>query len=116
MVRPVLTIARASRRAMMWSIVGGVAICASGATALDRSATAAQPPAVAIGTEHVDRDELMRVVRTLASPDWQGRRTGSPGGRAARQFIRDAFQKMGLVPAAPGFLRSLELREDLRVH
>jgi hypothetical protein len=98
--------ARGCRQAMVWSV--GVAMCVSVATRLDRSAIAAQPPAVAIRAdriERVDRDELLRVVRTLASPDWQGRRTGSPGGLAARRFIRDAFQKMGLVPAAPGFLQ-----------
>src|SRR5215212_10080091 len=102
------TMPRARRRAMAWSALGGVVMCASMATRLGQSAIAAQQSAVAIraeGKEHVDRDELMRVVRTLASPDWQGRRTGSPGGLAARRFIRDAFQKLGLVPAVPDFLQ-----------
>src|SRR5512132_199137 len=102
------SLARTRRRPIVWSVIGGVVMCALTTTRLEHSAIAAQQSAPAIRSdrsERVDRDELMRVVRTLASPDWQGRRTGSPGGLATRRFIRDAFQTMGLVPAAPGFLQ-----------
>jgi hypothetical protein len=52
----------------------------------------------------VNEDELMRVVRELASPDYQGRRAGTDGGRRARAFIRDAFRAIGLAPiGAPGY-------------
>jgi len=95
----------ARRRAIVWSIVGGVVAGAALATGVDRFVVAAQQPATAVHDKRVDRDELMRVVRTLASPELQGRRTGSPGGLTARRFIREAFQKMGLVPAAPDFLQ-----------
>jgi hypothetical protein len=103
-----MALGRARLRAMVWSVAGGAVMCALVAQRLERPAIAAQQPAVAIPTDRragVDRDELMRVVRTLSSPDLQGRRTGSPGGLAARRFIRDAFQTMGLVPAVTGFLQ-----------
>jgi hypothetical protein len=46
----------------------------------------------------VDAVELMRVARTLSSPEMQGRRTGTEGGRRARQFIQSAFSTIGLEP------------------
>jgi len=53
----------------------------------------------------VDRDELMRIVRTLSQPLFEGRRTGTAGNARARRFIQDTFQQIGLVPAAPDFLQ-----------
>jgi len=53
----------------------------------------------------VDRDELMRVVRTLSQPSFEGRRTGTPGGALARQFIRDTFRQIGLAPPVRDFLQ-----------
>jgi len=53
----------------------------------------------------VDRGELMRTVRTLSQPSFEGRRTGSAGNVLARQFIRDAFREIGLAPGAPDFLQ-----------
>ena len=53
----------------------------------------------------VDRNELMRVVRTLSQPSFQGRRAGTEGNRLASQFVRDAFQQIGLTPAAPDFFQ-----------
>ena len=40
----------------------------------------------------------MRVVRELASPQYEGRRTGTEGGRRARAFLSDAFRQIGLAP------------------
>ena len=47
----------------------------------------------------------MRIVRTLSSPQFEGRRTGTRGGLAARQFIRDAFTAIGVAPAGPDYLQ-----------
>ena len=47
----------------------------------------------------------MRVVRTLSSARFEGRRTGTTGGLAARRFIRDAFAEMGVPPAAADYLQ-----------
>lgn len=53
----------------------------------------------------VDRDELMRVVRTLSSAPFEGRRTSTSGGLAARRFVRDAFAAIGVAPAVAGYLQ-----------
>ena len=46
----------------------------------------------------VGADALMDALRTLASPALEGRLAGSPGGREARRYIRDAFKQIGLEP------------------
>lgn len=58
------------------------------------SLTAAQSPA-----RHVDREQLMRDLTTLASPAFEGRRTGTPGALKARQWIVEQFRGAGLSPA-----------------
>jgi Zn-dependent M28 family amino/carboxypeptidase len=62
----------------------------------------------------VDRDELIRVVRTLSGPSFAGRRSGTPGNLLAREFVRDAFQGIGLAPAVPGFLQAFTFAPQLR--
>jgi acetylornithine deacetylase/succinyl-diaminopimelate desuccinylase-like protein len=75
---------------------------------LEQGAIASQAPAVATGEalRHcVDRALLMSDVRALASPAFEGRRTSSPGGLKARQWIVDRFKTLGLIPAGPsGYL------------
>lgn len=70
-----------------------------------RTAPGAQERLAAPSVARVDRTELMRVVRTLSQPSFQGRRVGTDGDRLARQFVRDAFQQIGLTPAVPDFLQ-----------
>jgi hypothetical protein len=68
-------------------------------TVLERRSIAAQGQArAAAGTAvvRVDRARLMRDLRTLADRTLQGRRTGTEGGRRARQFIADAFETAGV--------------------
>ena len=55
---------------------------------------AAQSPA-----RYVDREQLMRELTTLASPAFEGRRTGTAGALKARQWIVEQFQASGLTPA-----------------
>ena len=58
------------------------------------TAFAAQSPA-----RYVDRPQLMRDLATLASPAFEGRRTGSAGALKARQWIVEQFRDAGLTPA-----------------
>jgi hypothetical protein len=104
MVRAPLS--RSRRRAIALGVVAAAVVYASVATRQERSTIAAQQPVVTtVSTARVDRDELMRVVRTLSAPAMEGRRTGSRGGLAARRFIRDAFQSIGVSPAGKDFLQ-----------
>ena len=48
---------------------------------------------------HVDRAQLMRDLTILASPDFEGRRTGTPGSLKARDWIVQQFRTAGLTPA-----------------
>jgi Zn-dependent M28 family amino/carboxypeptidase len=48
---------------------------------------------------HVDRARLMRELTALASPEFEGRRTGTPGSLKARQWIVEQFRATGLAPA-----------------
>ncbi len=75
------------------------------ATWRDGSATAAAqasdaPPQVrAAGgnaARHVDRAQLMRDVTTLASPSFEGRRTGTAGNSKAREWIAQQFASISL--------------------
>jgi Zn-dependent M28 family amino/carboxypeptidase len=50
---------------------------------------AAAPP-------RVDGDALMAAVKTLASAEFEGRRTGSPGGLKARTWLQAQFAAIGL--------------------
>lgn len=47
---------------------------------------------------HVDRAQLMRDLAVLASPAFEGRRTGTPGSLKARQWIVEQFRTAGLTP------------------
>jgi Zn-dependent M28 family amino/carboxypeptidase len=47
---------------------------------------------------YVDRAQLMRDLTVLASPDFEGRRTGTPGALKARQWIVEQFRTAGLTP------------------
>ena len=90
------------RRVLLLALVLG-ALYTGVATLLEHEALAAQsPPVQAEGRVHrVDVHRLMTDVTTLASPRFEGRRTGTPGGRAARQFIRDAFSSIGIDAVEP---------------
>jgi Zn-dependent M28 family amino/carboxypeptidase len=78
-------------------------------------ASAASQTAVASGfSRRIDADELMSVVRELAAAKYEGRRAGSRGGIAARNYIRAAFARIGLTPAGTsGFDQPFRFREDL---
>jgi hypothetical protein len=65
----------------------------------------AQERSSSAAVSRIDRDELMRALRTLSQSSFEGRRTGTPGNRLARRFIHDTFQQIGLAPAGPDFLQ-----------
>ena len=68
-------------------------------------ATQIAPPATPV-PRYVDRARLMRDVTTLAAPAFEGRRTGSPGGFKARQWLVDQFTAIRLMPGGTaGYLQ-----------
>ena len=59
--------------------------------------------AAAGGAPTVNQVRLLDDVRTLSSPDFGGRRTGSDGSRKAQAFLQDRFEALGLTPFGTGF-------------
>ena len=47
---------------------------------------------------YVDRAQLMRDLTVLASAEFEGRRTGTPGALKARQWIVEQFRTIGVTP------------------
>ena len=70
----------------------------------------AQAPVPDTVVHHVDRARLIRDVTTLASPAFEGRRTGTRGALDARRWLVDAFREAGLTPGGTdGFLQPFPL-------
>ena len=97
-----MLLSRTTRHAVAFSLVAAAAVYTGLATRVERAAIAAQGPATAprpVPAVRIDRNELMRVVQALASPAFEGRRTGTRGGREAREYIDGKFRQIGLTPA-----------------
>ena len=75
------------------------ALLAAGSYARAVPAAVAQPAAPA----RVDADRLVQDLQALASPQLEGRRTGSPGNARARAFIVDRFKALQLEPLGGSF-------------
>ena len=70
----------------------------------------AQAPAPETVVHRVDRARLIRDVTTLASPAFEGRRTGTPGALKVRRWLMDEFREAGLTPGGTdGFLQPFTL-------
>lgn len=52
----------------------------------------------------IDSERLMSSVTTLADPKFEGRAAGSPGGRAAREWVVDRFKAVGLQPVSGAYV------------
>jgi hypothetical protein len=66
---------------------------------IDRTALAGQPTAAVL-----DRQALLDEIRLLGGPEFEGRRTGTPGGLRARAHLADAFAAAGLQPLNGAYL------------
>ena len=58
----------------------------------------AQTPAAAPPAAGISARGLMETVQTLASPEYEGRGAGTPGGAKARAWVRDRLERLGLRP------------------
>jgi hypothetical protein len=75
----------------------------SGSAAVESQSVGTAPPVRAERTtaaRHVDRALLMSDVRTLASPSFEGRRSGTAGAFKAREWIVRQFAAIGLAPGS----------------
>jgi Zn-dependent M28 family amino/carboxypeptidase len=72
-----------------------------GATQVGQPPAALRQPAPPVA--QFTAAELLADVQTLASPAFEGRRTGTPGHAQARAFIVERFRSIGLTPFGDSF-------------
>ncbi|MGH9204453.1 MAG: M28 family peptidase, partial [Vicinamibacterales bacterium] len=69
----------------------------------------------------IDVESLMETVRTLSSPAFEGRRTGTPGNEKARAWISERFRGTGLAAASSSveipfkFTRKTETHDGVNI-
>src|SRR5262245_5686995 len=88
----------------------GIALAAAllAAAALSAPAIAAAPAAPKspggklAGVTRADTARVMRAVRKLADPKWEGRGVGTAGLDSAAAWIASEFARLGLRPAGDG--------------
>lgn len=87
-------------------VVGGVlAAYGWGATTLESQRLETPLPHAAAGTlaRRLDPARMLADVRTLASAEFEGRRTGTAGSRKAQAFIEARFRELGLEPVGASY-------------
>jgi len=78
----------------------------------DGGPTPRHDPPAAAALRFVDASQLMHEVAILASPQMEGRATGTPGGLRARRWITDRFAEIGLAPLdAAGHVRPFVVQQ-----
>ena len=84
-------------------IVVAIVLVAFGVTRLEQSRMDASAAGAntAIGASRIDGERLLQDVRTLSSPDFEGRLTGTRGSHKAQAFILRRFRELGLQPLVP---------------
>jgi hypothetical protein len=90
-----------------------LALVVTGCSQADRPAAAPAPAQAAspAATDPTLESELMAVVNELASPGYEGRRSGTEGGRRARVYVENAFREIGLEPAGTnGYLQPFRFK------
>jgi Zn-dependent M28 family amino/carboxypeptidase len=63
-----------------------------------------------------DAEKLVQDVKFLSSDAMQGRKTGTPGNKMAREFIIGQLKEMGVVPFVPDFIQTFRLTENVTGH
>ncbi|HYU79066.1 MAG TPA: M20/M25/M40 family metallo-hydrolase [Vicinamibacterales bacterium] len=91
---------RAVRRLVVLSVLAAAFLYLGTATWVEERGLDAQRasrvPAELQSAPHLDGESLLATVKTLASPEYEGRRTGTAGGIKARRWIADRMQAIGL--------------------
>lgn len=104
------------RRLALLSLLAGACACVGAATALEQGGIAVQRPAPAddaSAARYVERDQLMKDLAALASPEFAGRRTATEGGIKARHWVSEQFQAVRLAPGGTdGYLQPFSFTHD----
>jgi len=83
-----------------------------GQTRVGGTAPAAQSTSATAAPAALDAAQLIDDLHTLAAPAMEGRRSGTPGNRRARQMILDRFTRLALEPVGGSYLQPFPLGGD----
>jgi Zn-dependent M28 family amino/carboxypeptidase len=92
---------RLLRVAMLLAAAGAYVVLASRAE--EKRIATPLPAASVAAPSTVDGAVLLGDLRTLASPEFAGRRTGTDGSRKAQAFLQSRFEALGLKPFGAGY-------------
>lgn len=95
-----------------WLAILALTLGATGATVLPL-AQAAQVAALA-AAPIVDRAQLLADVKTLASPEFEGRATGTPGSAKAQAYLTQRMQALGLQSFEGGYVQKFSFTARAR--
>ncbi|MEX2145082.1 MAG: M28 family peptidase [Candidatus Spechtbacterales bacterium] len=70
---------------------------------------------VQIGVDSISGDEIADLIEYLASSALEGRRSGTPGGLMAAEYIRDNLKDSSFLPAVPDYFQEFSFY-DLKDH
>ena len=90
------------RALLVLLVAGGVAGRLAERQRIDRPLA---PPRPASASPRLDAVSLLADVASLSSPEFEGRRADTDGGRRARAFVLERFRRLGLEPAVPGYVQ-----------
>lgn len=96
MIRPIATMP-SLRTALTWA-----ALTAALAAQSPFAKPHALPEDRQQGAAAVTQEHCQKWLYTLASPEFEGRQTGQPGFQKAAEFVREHFQKLGLIAIDDG--------------
>jgi Zn-dependent M28 family amino/carboxypeptidase len=72
----------------------------------------ARSPGTKSAPSTLDAEAMLATIRTLASSVYEGRRTGTPGGVRARDWIARRFKEIGLAPIGPTYVLPFSFRHS----
>jgi hypothetical protein len=91
------------RRRIQLGVLAILGLYLAVATGFERRRLAAMLPHAAPAPARLDAASIVQDLRALASPGFEGRRTGTPGGLRARAYLVARFQEAGLQPLGASF-------------
>jgi len=89
-------------------------LLAASAAAQDQPVTLPSATAATAAPSTLDQARMIDDLKTLASPRFEGRRTGTEGNRLAGAFIQQRFAEIGLQPFGASFAQPFNIAASAR--
>jgi hypothetical protein len=105
----VLTLRKGSAARLAVCVVASLGLGAQSPPSPDHAIPAVRPPAA-----DIDSDRLFADLERIASPELEGRLTGSEGSRRTQAIILDRFKALGLHPVAGSYTQPFSFTSTRR--